>query len=543
MSIFHQLITILSTNVGCALELMHTDLMAVLTPIHQNILDVLKIYIMNNINFADKQMNMVVMALLTTSLSIMKYDNIVAGYKKYKKSLYIKQLKVAYSENNVVFHPIKIEFNDKFFHSYYDFNTVKDFLVIAPSHMSLPININMVISYVVKMYKLKTNNPTQNVRYPIGVMNNTIVYFVVNSTKGNQICIADTGVVSENDAMLEKGTQIIPPFLRNWVETNKCMLSFGSETKSRVLNVYSTDTKEVIPLIGKSFDSIVSTEAERIERLIDMFESKELIKKFNGYGPKNLGIMLHGPPGTGKSSMFAAIAEKTKRNLLMVNMKTIKNTDEFISIMNGRWKHPTEGTLCTINNTIFCFEEIDCVPAVLDRANITASVDEVDNTQQKAHLDMKKQALCNLASKSTTIDDVKKINEELDRLHETIDDASKSKLSLSVILTELSGVANVSNRIVIATTNHPNILDPALIRPGRFDILAKLTYVDNYSANKLLQKIFKYSIPADFGNQIDVKDLKISPALFINLCINFGDYESVTQFINKSSQAEVNSIR
>jgi AAA+ superfamily predicted ATPase len=541
MNILNELISFGSSNVKCLLELVHTDLMAVLTPIHQNVLDILKLYIMNNINFADKQMNMVVMALLTTMLTILKYENIVAGYKKYKKTLYINRLKSVYKENSSI-HPIKIEHNDELFNSYYDFNTILDIPVIVAATMNLPITINMTISYIVKVYNLKTHNPTQNVRYPICVMNNMIVYFIVNSTKGNLICIADTNVPTENSAMLEKCTQVIPAFIRNWVETNKCGLSFGSSTKSTILNVYSTDSKEVIPLSTKSFDTIVSNEAERIENLIKMFESKELIKKFNGYGPKNLGIMLHGPPGTGKSSMFAAIATKTNRNLLMVNLKTIKNTDEFIAIMNGRWKHPTDGTLCSINNTIFCFEEIDCVPAVLDRATAVAPTGD-DSKQHKDHIDMKKQSLCQLASKSTSIDDVKKINDELDRLHETIDDMSKSKLSLAVILTELSGVANVSNRIVIATTNHPNLLDPALIRPGRFDILAKLTYLDNYASNKLLRKIFLHSIPKNMTDEIDIKDLKITPAFFINICVNLGDYMSVINFINKSSQDEINRIR
>ena len=48
--------------------------------------------------------------------------------------------------------------------------------------------------------------------------------------------------------------------------------------------------------------------------------------------------------------------------------------------------------------------------------------------------------------------------------------SSKSdKLDLSGLLNVLDGVVDTPNRILVMTTNHPEKLDPALIRPGRID--------------------------------------------------------------------------
>merc|ERR1719440_1973316 len=45
----------------------------------------------------------------------------------------------------------------------------------------------------------------------------------------------------------------------------------------------------------------------------------------------------------------------------------------------------------------------------------------------------------------------------------------RDKLNLSGLLNVLDGVVDTPERIVVMTTNHPEILDPALIRPGRID--------------------------------------------------------------------------
>merc|ERR1719247_2625790 len=53
----------------------------------------------------------------------------------------------------------------------------------------------------------------------------------------------------------------------------------------------------------------------------------------------------------------------------------------------------------------------------------------------------------------------------------------RDKLNLSGLLNVLDGVVDTPERIVVMTSNHPEVLDPALIRPGRIDLKLLLGYM------------------------------------------------------------------
>lgn len=59
------------------------------------------------------------------------------------------------------------------------------------------------------------------------------------------------------------------------------------------------------------------------------------------------------------------------------------------------------------------------------------------------------------------------------------------KLDLSGLLNVLDGVVDCPNRILIMTTNHPEKLDPALIRPGRIDKIIYLGYLQPPEAKEV----------------------------------------------------------
>lgn len=60
------------------------------------------------------------------------------------------------------------------------------------------------------------------------------------------------------------------------------------------------------------------------------------------------------------------------------------------------------------------------------------------------------------------------------------------------------------------TTNHPENLDPALIRSGRIDINLKLDYADHYQIATIFQKIFKRDLSPECLRQI--QEYKWTPA-------------------------------
>jgi transitional endoplasmic reticulum ATPase len=58
---------------------------------------------------------------------------------------------------------------------------------------------------------------------------------------------------------------------------------------------------------------------------------------------------------------------------------------------------------------------------------------------------------------------------------------------LSQLLTELDGIEELKGVFVLAATNRPDLLDPALLRPGRFDIQLEIPTADKASREKIFQ--------------------------------------------------------
>lgn len=122
--------------------------------------------------------------------------------------------------------------------------------------------------------------------------------------------------------------------------------------------------------------------------------------------PYKLGILLYGEPGTGKSSLVHAIASELNKDVIVLTAG---------AILNGKLSR--YNTACCDTPPIIVIEEIDTI-----------------------------------------------VNSRQNELGE------KEKVILSELLNFLDGPSSPDSCVVIATTNHIEKLDPAIIRSGRFDI-------------------------------------------------------------------------
>lgn len=73
---------------------------------------------------------------------------------------------------------------------------------------------------------------------------------------------------------------------------------------------------------------------------------------------------------------------------------------------------------------------------------------------------------------------------------QTSEDGYQSAVTFSGLLNTLDGVASADSRIIFMTTNHLGRLDPALVRPGRVDLVSYLGDASPYQARELFARFY-----------------------------------------------------
>ncbi len=329
--------------------------------------------------------------------------------------------------------------------------------------------------------------------YPMFVDHNGIVCIVKNSDDG-YVLIGYTNGLTLEAFMSEVNKQNI----------------YGDQTdaqKNIARSIYSSDGPNLGTIyVDRTFDMFVSRHKNDLLNAIDAFTRANTCGAgFGGYGTYNLGIMLHGEPGTGKTLLIKALANKLQRNVTVVNMRKIKTRTDFENLFKG------------YKDVIYCLDEFDFVQNVIQQRNDGAETANNSQTDEKEHVSKKEvrelkdrqlellklttlssNAEENSGKKKSTDSGKSLLEQELTNIESRLK-SLENALTLDTILTVLDGINEMRGRVIIATTNHLDRIDKALMRAGRFDLKINLGKFNDAEIREMLMHMFRDSSSEDLA--------------------------------------------
>ncbi|KAL3657820.1 hypothetical protein V7S43_017202 [Phytophthora oleae] len=275
----------------------------------------------------------------------------------------------------------------------------------------------------------------------------------------------------------------------------------------------------------KTFENLFFEEKEQVLQLLDNFETRSGKFAIKGF-PYKLGLLLHGPPGTGKTSLIKAIAQHTKRHVVTISLGKIKTNQQLLDALFDM-KFAVQGLDSPIDmdfeDVIFVMEDIDCASAIVKKRagevdDVPVETDGANEASTGKPTQSEDDKLVSTMIKAC-LEDEKKYNMRND------------KLNLSGLLNVLDGVIDCPGRIVIMTTNHPEKLDPALVRPGRVNKKLLLGYMGCIHVQQMIEyycvaKLDEAQVRR-LSEAFEVSSQLFTPAEIEELCAEYDDVDAV----------------
>ncbi|QRY50344.1 proteasome ATPase [Mycolicibacterium septicum] len=215
---------------------------------------------------------------------------------------------------------------------------------------------------------------------------------------------------------------------------------------------------EEVPDVSYNDIGGLGRQIEQIRDAVELpFLHKELYREYSLRPPK--GVLLYGPPGCGKTLIAKAVANSLAKKMAEVRGDDAREAKSYFLNIKG--------------------------PELLNKF--------VGETER--HIRLIFQRAREKASEGTP---VIVFFDEMDSIFRTRGTGVSSDVETTVVpqlLSEIDGVEGLENVIVIGASNREDMIDPAILRPGRLDVKIKIERPDAESAQDIFSKYLTEALP------------------------------------------------
>lgn len=215
---------------------------------------------------------------------------------------------------------------------------------------------------------------------------------------------------------------------------------------------------EEVPDVGYNDIGGLGRQIEQIRDAVELpFLHKDLFREYALRPPK--GVLLYGPPGCGKTLIAKAVANSLAKKIAEARGEDAKEAKSYFLNIKG--------------------------PELLNKF--------VGETER--HIRIIFQRAREKASEGTP---VIVFFDEMDSIFRTRGSGVSSDVETTVVpqlLSEIDGVEGLENVIVIGASNREDMIDPAILRPGRLDVKIKIERPDAESAQDIFSKYLTEYLP------------------------------------------------
>ena len=231
------------------------------------------------------------------------------------------------------------------------------------------------------------------------------------------------------------------------LEEAKCIAMKSNEGKTVIYTSFGPEWRKFgQPKAKRALPSVILDKGVKETIVRDV---KDFMQNGNWYSDRGIpyrrGYLLYGPPGSGKTSFIQALAGELDYNICILNLSEQNLTDDRLNhLMNNMPER-----------SILLLEDID---AAFNNRKTLSQNQELNSTPSRSQF----------------------------QVHSNYN----TSITFSGLLNALDGVTSSEETITFMTTNHPEKLDPAIMRPGRVDFKIFIGDATPYQVGKMFMKFY-----------------------------------------------------